>query len=56
MVSYKGFKTKCITMQAEDMGHCDIKIGDFVRADENGYVILAGVGKPFLGIVVGVND
>lgn len=24
MVSYKGFKTKCITMQAEDMGHCDI--------------------------------
>ena len=54
MVSYKGFKTKCITMQAEDMGHCDIKIGDFVRADENGYVILAGVGKPFLGICLGL--
>ena len=56
MISYKGFKTNYITMKARDMSQCDIKIGDFVRADEKGYVILADPGKPFLGIVVGIND
>lgn len=56
MVSYKGFDTKYITMQCVNAVPEKIKVGDFVKVDENGDALLADIGKAFIGIVVGVND
>lgn len=56
MVSYKGFDTKYITMQCVNAKPDNIKVGDFVKVNENGDVFLADVGEAFIGIVVGIND
>ncbi len=56
MVSYNGFDTKYITMQCINSTPDDIKVGDFVKTSENGDVFLADAGKPFFGVVVGVNE
>lgn len=56
MVSYKGFDTKYITMQCVNAKPDNIKVGDFVKVNENGDVFLADIGKAFIGIVVGIND
>ncbi len=56
MVSYNGFDTKYITMQCVNAQPDDIKVGDFVKVSENGDVFLADVGKPFIGVVVGVSE
>lgn len=55
MVSYNGFDAKYITMQNTEGGAEDVKIGDFVKVEENGVINLAAAGETFIGIVVGIN-